>query len=191
MSRSDVFGYLLETYFDNDLEKIVKETGYTLAQVDGWGSGKVIPNKDTIEFVLHRLFTPEFKVISEYHEFDPGEKILPQLRNMLGEHAKNHGIYAFYDSMGNLLYIGKATNLLQESYDSIRRTVHVAFPKGIKTTPEKRYEVVKYISAYDVGTSNWMDYPKHVESLILRLSKPPFNKILGSLEPAYEAERNR
>ena len=44
---------------------------------------------------------------------------------------------------------------------------------------------MKYISAYDVGSSNWIDYPKHVESLILRISKPILNKQIGFLEKAY------
>ena len=44
-----------------------------------------------------------------------------------------------------------------------------------------RYEVVKYISAYEIAGLNWTDYPKHTESLLLRISKPPLNVYIGSL----------
>ena len=188
VNRNEILKYFVETYFGSDLQKVEAVTGYTVAQLNSWISGSVTPMKVTIEYMLHCIFTPEFKVIFEFAEFDPNKKIKPQLREMLGAHSENPGIYAFYDSIGNLLYIGKATNLLQESYDSIRREVSLSFPSGIKSAPEKRYEIVRYVSAYDVGNSNWMDYPKHVESLVLRLSKPPLNKITGGLEPAYRRE---
>ena len=45
-----------------------------------------------------------------------------------------------------------------------------------------RHQVVKYISAYDVKIFDNFDYPKHVESIILRISKPTMNKQIGTLE---------
>ena len=188
MDRNEVFRYLFETYFFGSEQNLIEATGYTSTQIRAWQVGDVTPTKSTIEYILHCLFTPEFKVIAEYFEFESAEKILPQLRKMLGACADTPGLYAFYDSMGNLLYIGKATKLLREMYDAMRRNVHLNFPSGIKSAPEKRHEIVRYISAYDVGNSNWMDYPKHVESLILRISKPPLNKISGGLEPAFLRE---
>jgi hypothetical protein len=188
MERNAVLQYFVNTYFAGDIKKAADATGYTQAQLKSWMSGSTTPMKETIEYLLHCIFTPEFKVIFEFAEFDPNEKIKPQLRNMLGRHSEHPGIYAFYDSRGGLLYIGKATNLLEEAYDSIRRPVNLNFPSGIKSAPERRFEIIRYVSAYDVGNSNWMDYPKHVESLILRLSKPPLNKITGGLEPAYKRE---
>jgi hypothetical protein len=44
---------------------------------------------------------------------------------------------------------------------------------------------VKYISAYEVKIFDNFDYPKHVESLILRISKPRMNKQIGILDRAY------
>lgn len=46
-------------------------------------------------------------------------------------------------------------------------------------------EVVRYISAYDVGTVDWDDFPKHVESLVLRISKPKLNTNIGTLRKAH------
>lgn len=188
MNRSEILQYLIENFFDGKEQNLVEVTGHTEQQVRNWVSGNVIPRKSTIDYILHCRFTPEFKVIAEFYEFDPTAKIRTQLRDMFGAYNENPGLYAFYDSMGNLLYIGKASNLLNETYDAILRDVDLRFPSGIKSAPEKRYQLVKYISAYDVGNSNWLDYPKHVESLILRISKPPLNKILGALEPAYQHE---
>lgn len=48
-----------------------------------------------------------------------------------------------------------------------------------------RHQVVRYISAYDVKSSESCDYPNHVESLILRVSKPIMNKQIGTLDKAY------
>jgi hypothetical protein len=48
-----------------------------------------------------------------------------------------------------------------------------------------RHQVVKYISAYEVKIFENFDYPKHVESLILRISKPIMNKQIGLLDRAY------
>ena len=184
--RNEVVRYFLENYFGGSIEQAIEATGYTRIQFRNWLDGSSVPQKNTIEYIAHCIFTPEFRRIAEYYEFYPEEKIMPQLKDMLGRHADNPGIYAFYDSMGSLLYIGKAaTSLIKECYQSIRQEVSIKFPSGIKNAPQKRYEITRYISAYDVGNSNWIDYPKHVESLILRISKPPLNKVIGSLEPAF------
>jgi len=131
------------------------------------------------------MYTPEFKVVKEFYEINPSEKIKTQLNAMFEGHENRAGVYAFYDAMANLLYVGKATNLLQETYLAIRREDLVKFPAGIKNKMQKRFELVKYVSAYDVETNEHWDYPKHVESLILRISKPRLNKQIGILEQAY------
>jgi hypothetical protein len=148
-----------------------------------------VPRKQTIEYLIHCVFTPEFKVIVEFGEFHAEKKVATQLKALLKGHESSPGIYAFYDSMANLLYVGKALKLLPECQAAICRTVHIPFPKGVKSKPEARTQIVRYISAYNVGKSKWLDYPKHVESLLLRISKPPLNKNIGSLEKAYVAPK--
>lgn len=186
--RSTILRFIIKEYFDGSLDKVLAATGYTKAQVAGWQSGQTEPQSGTIEYLLHRVFTPEFRVIAEYAKFDPEvRRIRAQLQKILEGHETRSGIYAFYDSMVNLVYLGKASNLLDECYQQIRAAVDVSFPKGAKKKPTKRYHVVRYVSAYDVGSSNIFDYPKHVESLILRISKPVLNKNIGDLEKAYVA----
>lgn len=183
--RNTVLRYLINTYYDGDAARVAECTRYTEKQIAQWMSGEKQPQRDTIEYIIHCAFTPEFKVVVEYGEFRQDQPVKTQLKQMFRGHEDRAGIYAFYDSMGNLLYLGKATNILDECYSAINREVDVYFPSGIKNKPEKRREIVRYISAYDVGSSNWLDYPRHVESLILRISKPPFNKIIGTLEKAF------
>ncbi|MCA6128692.1 hypothetical protein [Thalassolituus oleivorans] len=183
--RNILLKYLVDEYFGGDLDRASDTTGYSSNQLNDWINGNKQPQKQTVEYFMHKLFVPEFKVIVEYGEFDHTQDVRPQLRTLFKNHERGMGIYAFYDAFANLIYIGKATNLLEECYSAIRRDVPVKFPAGIKKTPEKRYEVVRYISAYDVGESNWVDYPKHVESLILRISKPVLNKQIGFLEKAF------
>lgn len=184
--RADVLQYIVDQYFDGNQKKAAEVSGYTQAQIAAWLSGSRNPQKNTIEYLIQCAFIPEFKVIAEFAEFDNQKAVLTQLRSILGEHAQDPGIYAFYDSMGNLLYLGKATKLLGEISSAINRAVHIAFPKGVKVAPKTRTEIVKYISAYDVGAVKWGDFPKHVESLILRISKPILNKNIGSLAKAYK-----
>ena len=102
------------------------------------------------------------------------------------------GIYSFYDAMGNILYVGKAKELFDEMYQTLRRDVAINFPMNIQNALKKRikknnrikpYEVVRYISAYHVGKTDIIDYPKEVESLILRIAKPPLNTNDGKLGP--------
>lgn len=188
--RKAVLAYLIDTYCSGDVANAATLTGYTSRQVREWFSGDRTPNKDTIEYFIHCIFTPEFKVIVEFGIFDPAAAVQTQLRRLLKGHEKMPGIYAFYDSMANLLYIGKATKLLDEACAAINRGVHVSFPRGVSAKPSKRHEIVRYISAYDVGRSEWLDYPKHVESLILRISKPPLNKNVGTLEKAHRAPKS-
>lgn len=186
--RNIVLSYIVEEYFKGSVENASEASGCSIQQIEGWLSGKIQPNRNTIEYFIHCLFTPQFKVIVEFGEFNPENAVLTQLKELLKGHEKKAGIYAFYDSMAHLLYIGKATHLLKETEAAIRRKVHINFPAGIKNKPELRYHLVRYISAYDVGGSNWLDYPKHVESLILRISKPPLNKNIGFLEKAYSEQ---
>jgi hypothetical protein len=180
--RNTIVKYLVDEYCEGSVKKAA---GYSENQIGDWLSGARCPQKQTIEFIIHTIFVPEFKVIVEFGELNSTEPLLTQIRNLLSGHEERPGIFAFYDSMANLLYVGKATNLLNECYSAIRRDVDIQFPSGVKNRPSLRYDIVKYISAYDVGDSIWVDLPRHVESLVLRISKPPLNKQIGYLETMH------
>ena len=171
--------YILSQFFKDDIDEIVDVTGYSKSVIDAWMKGKVVPNHTTISYVISCIFTPQFTVVEEFYEIDPNQTILTQLKKMYKGHEHRSGIYAFYDSMANLLYVGKAINLLEETYSALRRDSEIHFPAGIKNKTVQRHQVVRYISAYDVKSFDDFDYPKHVESLILRISKPRMNKQIG------------
>lgn len=181
MRRSDIFKYFVCEYFNEDLALVAKTTGYTPQQVKEWWNGIRQPQRRTLEYVMHCAVAPEFKIIVEFAPFSPEREIRQQLRQALAGHESRSGIYAFYDSLANLLYVGKATNLLEEIYSALRRGIPVEFPRGVEKQPQRRFEVVKYISAYEVGGLEWADYPKHAESFLLRISKPPLNRNIGHL----------
>ncbi|OEF08799.1 hypothetical protein [Vibrio genomosp. F10] len=183
--RTAVINYLFEEKFDSCIETLVDVTGYQQSQIKKWLSGETIPRTETIDYITMCIYTPEFKVVEEFYEIDSTEPIKTQLSQLFDGHEERAGVYAFYDSMASLLYVGKASNLLQETYSAIMREDEVKFPAGITNKMQKRFELVRYVSAYDVETNDHWDYPKHVESLILRISKPRLNKQIGILEQAY------
>lgn len=183
--RIVILKYLFNQYFKGDIDEMAEVTGYSQSVISGWIKGNVVPNHTTIEYIISCIFTPEFTVVEEFYEIDSSKPILTQLKEMYKGHEHRSGIYAFYDSMANLLYVGKAINLLEETYSAISRPSEIHFPAGIKNKNVKRNQVVKYISAYDIKSFDTFDYPKHVESLILRISKPRMNKQIGILEEAF------
>ena len=193
MNRTEIFNYLLKEYFKNSIDQVVRTTGYERWRIDQWRSGTTQPRKVTIDYVIRCAVSPEFQIIVEFESFvysPETDNLRDVLRELLGENCDVPGIYSFYDSMGNLIYVGKTRrSLLGEIQQALGRRISVAFPRGIKEIPERRYDVVRYISAYHVGETSFIDYPEHVESLILRIAKPLLNQRIGTLaryEPTQE-----
>lgn len=177
--------YLIDEYFDGDAGKFSGHTEYSKQQIDYWRKGQKKPQKATIRWLLSSTLAPEFRVASEFHpvNFSAAADIRPGITKALGSHKNSSGVYAFYDSVCTVLYIGKASSgFLGEMYQQLRAPLGMSFPNAIKKAPKERWQAVKYVSAYEIPTVEHLDYPKHVESLVLRLSKPIGNKILGKLE---------
>ncbi|MDR7192011.1 hypothetical protein [Luteimonas terrae] len=182
--ESQLVEYLVTNYFDGGRAEFAEHTGYYKVQVDNWIGGKNKPQKATVRHLLSSCIAPEFRVAAEFKhvDIDLASQIRPELKKALGDHTVSSGVYAFYDSMCSVVYIGKASSgFLEEMYQQLKGPLGVSLPKRVRKTPFKRWEVVRYISAYEVPFVDHLDYPKHVEALVLRLSKPIGNKILGSL----------
>ena len=181
-TRQNFLSYLFHHYFKGDFAYFADETGYSATQLKSWLAGTKAPRQKTLDYILHCRFAPEFQIVCEFKEIDGEKPTMTQLRKFLGDHCEKSGIYAFYDSRAQLLYVGKATKLLQEVYAAlIGRADLVVFPSGIRNKEKTRWELVTYFSAYSVSAHSHRDHPKHVESLILRISKPPLNKQIGVL----------
>lgn len=176
--------YLVDEYFEGDALRFAKHTRYTKHQVDSWISGRRKPQKATVRWLLSTAIAPEFRVIKEFAPFTAMTKkdISRQLRVILDGHQNNCGVYAFYDSMCNVIYVGKAsTGFFAEMYQQLRGKLQIEFPVAIRAAPRERWQAVRYVSAYEVPKVEHLDYQRHVEALLLRVSKPVGNKVLGKL----------
>lgn len=187
--QNDVVRYIVKEYYDGNVAKAAEETGFARAQLAGWMEGINRPQKSNVGWLMHKAFSPEFMVIAEYVPIETSgseDTVGSQIRKILKGHEKASGIYAFYDSMANLIYIGKSDgNLSEECANQLKASLKSGvFPKGA-AQPKRRLDVVKYVSAYYVRGSDFEDYAKHVESLILRISKPVLNANIGHLQKVY------
>jgi len=177
--------YLIQEYFEGDSKRFAEQVGYTKQQVGFWLRGEKKPQKATLRWMLSSTIAPEFKVACEFFPIDFSSKdfIRAELKRALGDQANKPGVYAFYDSMCAVIYLGKASKgFLVEMYQQLRGPLGISFPKAVATAPKERWQAVKYVSAYEVPHVEHLDYPKHVEALVLRLSKPIGNKSLGTLQ---------
>jgi hypothetical protein len=186
--RNVVVAWVLRELYNSDLREASRATGFTIQQLTGWRDGTRTPQKSNVSRLMHHAFEPAFTVIAEFKpiEYDGTTKgIRSQLSTILKGFHKASGVYAFYDSSGNLLYLGKADGtLLAETYTQITaRVTKAALPRGAPQ-PSTRLAMVRYVSAYRVNKSEFEDYAKHVEALILRIRKPPLNTNSGRLEKA-------
>jgi hypothetical protein len=180
--KQDFINFLFYHYFDGDMKRFISVTDYSEVQMRNWLSGQRSPRKATLDYILHCRFSPDFQIVCEFKEIDGDKPTMTQLRKFLGAHSEEPGIYAFYDARAQLLYIGKATKLRLEIYAALLgRVDHVILPSGIRNRKKTRWELVTYFSAYSIPSASHRDHPKHVESLILRVSKPPLNKQIGRL----------
>jgi transcriptional regulator with XRE-family HTH domain len=177
--------YLVQEYFEGDIKRFSEQVGYSKQQIGFWLRGEKKPQKATLRWMLSSTIAPEFKVACEFFPiyFSSKDQIRGQLREALGDQANKPGVYAFYDSMCAVIYLGKAsTGFLEEMYQQLRRGLGISFPRAVATAPKERWQAVRYVSAYEVPHVEHLDYPKHVEALVLRLSKPIGNKSLGTLK---------
>ena len=183
--EAELIAYLSSEFFNGDSGAFAKRTGYTRQQLDLWAQGRRKPRKATVRWLIYSTIAPEFRVVTEFAPVDirSEAEIRPCLRELLGGHREGAGVYSFYDSMCNVIYVGKdSRSFLTEMYQQLRGPLGISFPRAVSRAPSRRWNVVKYVSAYEVPHVDHLDYPKHVESLVLRLSKPVGNKVLGRLE---------
>src|SRR6266436_3573165 len=111
ISRNDVVRYVLREFYNDDSAAMAKATGCTRRQITSWYNGTRTPQKSNVGVIMHSALAPEFRVIAEYEPIDiteGDEKLRAQLARFLKGYEKVSGLYAFYDSMANLIYIGKS-----------------------------------------------------------------------------------
>jgi hypothetical protein len=188
VTRNDIVKYLVDEFYGRDAANAAKATGHTKQQLDWWLTNKHQPHKINVSRLLFHSVVPEFKMITEFALITKPTKAVSlhkRLATILAGHEKASGLYVFYDSMANLIYLGKTDGkMLSEVYQQIKTGIPGGIlPKAVSANA-KRLDVVRYISAYSIPTSDHADYAKHVEGLILRISKPRLNKNVGRLRAA-------
>lgn len=181
--------YLCDFHYSSNVVKFSEAIGISARTIESYINETKTPHNSTMSYIFHSLYTPEFAIIVEYApiEFDTKKK---DLDSLLGENGDKTGIYSFYDSSGNLCYIGKASvSLKNEIWQSLRQKYDIPSPPELRKRMTRRKDVVRYISAYYIKVFETIDYARHVESLFLRVGKPKMNKISGSLEKAYSSPK--
>lgn len=81
--RNIVIKYLVDHYLDGNIAAAADLTGYRQQKLNQWVSGEITPQPQTIDFLIHKIFVPEFKVIVEFGEIDSSLDIKSQLRSLL------------------------------------------------------------------------------------------------------------
>ena len=182
--EAKLINYIIKEYFQGDAGKLATRSGYTKQQIDYWRMGTHKPQNASLRWLLSKTIAPEFKVVCEFFpvNFTKKGSVRSELDKAFDGHGNSIGVYAFYDSMCNLIYLGKAsTNIQNEMYQQLIRKLDIVFPKAVTKSPSERWEVTRFVSAYEVPTVDHLDYPKHVEALMLRIAKPVGNKVIGTI----------
>jgi hypothetical protein len=143
-------------------------SGVMFAQACGkkpanWGqylAGRRHPGLGTIKAAIHSLRDswPVYMVM----ELEPIPGSLAKLR-------ERPGIYAFYGSSGEVLYVGQATNLRVEVNQALNRRVNSVVrlgPKISKKAHPKYRPMAALISAYEVPAARLRH---NLEALLLRM----------------------
>jgi hypothetical protein len=184
VSRNQIIEYLIDEYYEGDAGVAARRTGQARQQIEWWLKRKHQPNRSNVDKLIYFSVVQKFEVVAEFAPLRRLTRVTlhKQLSLILKGHERVSGLYAFYDSMANLIYLGKTDgNMLHEVYQQIKSKIPAGIlPKAVSKTA-KRLDVVRYISAYSIPTSDHADHAKHVEALILRISKPRLNKNLGAL----------
>lgn len=123
---------------------------------------------------ISELFGKEIIVIQEL-QHKPEERRMKQL-------PKSGGVYILYDSAGNVLYIGQATNFEERLRNTFSREIPVGMRlgTGLQKSKPKIGSLVRYISLYQIDNKNLRH---NIEALLLRVFvNQTHNKNIGKFK---------
>lgn len=155
--RSVEFIQLLAEMLDLKGKNFAKRIGKQTSNVTDYLTGTKTPKHKVLLSSVQHAFEWEVKPIIEMGEVDNSN-----LR-------EEPGIYALYDSAGNAIYVGQATNLKQEVKQALNRNVNFTVRRGpnlSKKAKPKCKELAKSLSAYSVPSSR---VRHNLEALLLRV----------------------
>lgn len=186
----EVLRHELECKNNNQL---AKKLGVLAPQIAAWERSKLTRAvfRNIIRKLETRLVSNSFEAICEFRQLSPHQEgTANSLRNRINsvelceKLGRSQGIYAYYDSSGKLIYVGKTekNHLLGEMGQQFsKRKVAIKRTNGngefVRTQVPLR-EFVEYCSAYRVHKSVIANF----EALIARLAP---NDIFNSQIPRY------
>jgi hypothetical protein len=113
---------LLRSFTDGTDAEFAKACGKKPANMSTYLSGSSIPGKRVLKSAVEHLYEWSVQPIMEVQDIPIKLNTLP----------KDKGIYVFYDSSGNVIYIGKATNFRAEINQTLNKKIPVAIRVGPK-----------------------------------------------------------
>lgn len=138
--------------------ELARACGRTVQDVVAYLSGYKVPGDKVLAASLRHLH--EWSVIAVW-EMEP-------VPASLGDLPNDSGVYVIFDSIGRVIYLGKAKSFRAE----VRQTFGCLVPKAIRLGPrlgKKRPrigDVARYLSLYNVQS----DRARHnIEALLLRI----------------------
>ena len=136
-----------------------KRIGKQTSNVSDYRAGKKKPKHKVLLSSVRHAFESEINPVVEMGKVAEHASKLPD----------GPGIYALYDSAGNALYVGQATNLKREVTQTLQRNVNFTIrlgPNLSKKAKPKYKDLASSLSAYSVPSSRMRH---NLEALLLRM----------------------
>lgn len=153
------FLHTLQDVLETNAAGLARSLGKQYTNLTQYLSGSKKVGPKTLRSGLMRLGEWDVKAILE----------VAPLPNPISSITREPGIYALYDSAGNLLYVGQAINLRQEVAQTLSRAVNFPIRRsprlGEKAYPTYR-ELTERMSIYVVRSPRLRH---NLEALLLRI----------------------
>lgn len=148
-----------------------KACGKQTSNMTRYLSGDLEPGDKVVQSSVEHLFGWSVTPLMEMHS-------MPDLRSL----PTDAGVYVIYDSSGQVLYVGKATNFRAEVAQTMKRHIPVGLRFGpyMKKSKSKIAKLAAYLSLYEIPSSR----SRHnFEALLLRIvSNQTFNSNIGKFK---------
>lgn len=138
--------------------ELAKAAGKKQSNITDYLSGKKPPQKRALRSIIDHL--SEWKVIPQFE--------VRKIDGLQSKISTEPGIYALYDSAGNTLYVGQATNLSLEVNQTLQRLANFAIRTGPNLSKKNKptyKSIATHISIYIVSSARLRH---NLEALLLR-----------------------
>ena len=140
------------------INQFAERCGKHATNMTGYLSGTRNPGDGVLRDCVQHAFEWEVKPLQEVQE-------IPERQGDLSDSA---GVYILYDSAGNVLYVGKASNFRNEVRQTLARPIPVGMRFGPKMNRKRPqiWELAMYLSLYEIESRRLRH---NVEALLIRV----------------------